>query len=85
MADTLTYWCSTDLVMVGDRVRISRKGWWRKPWEGVVCWVYDPSKEVTTRGDNDFGFEVQLDNERGYVRIDEPSVRNVKLLARARS
>jgi hypothetical protein len=47
-------------IRVGDRVR--RRRWLRRPLEGVVAHMYDPTQPSPPRGDNDPGFTIRWDD-----------------------
>ena len=50
-----------EVVQVGDIVVIKRR-WPRKNQEGFVVYVFDSTKALTPRGDNEFGMAIRLLN-----------------------
>lgn len=53
-------YASGEEVQVGDRVR--RRRLFRRPLEGVVAHMYDPTQPSPPRGNNDPGFTVKWDD-----------------------
>ena len=66
------------LVMVGDHVAIRR--WLRKPLYGVVTHVYDPTAPSPLKGDNDYGYTVEL-SSRSFLWVDNIS-KAIRLIRR---
>lgn len=70
-------------VRLGDRVRLRR--WIRSPLEGVVDFVHDPTKPAPPKGDNDVGFSVRLNDQRGWIWFGAKIHKRLELMSRALS
>lgn len=67
---------SGDEVKLDDLVQVNRS--FRRPLNGTVIQVYDPTKPSVPGGDNDFGYTVRLeDGNFLFAGSKDPKVRLV--------